>query len=98
MSSIGINLEQIAKLRAEVEEELEPFHKSFQNIEACDGGIASGMIGLISSAAFEAARYSGDTFHTLMVLTTEVANDHLTHEDEVVESIQEFVSELDRFV
>lgn len=93
MSGMGLDPDEIASMRSKVEEDLGPFHKSFQNIEPCDGGVASRMIGLIASASFEAARYSGDTFHALVALSTEVVKDFGSNEDAVIDYLGGFVDE-----
>lgn len=93
MSDIGLNPEQIASMRSEVEENLPPVHRSLQNIEPCDGGVASSLIGFLSSAAFEASRYSADTFHALMVVSTEVVKDFSANEEAIIESFEGFTNE-----
>lgn len=75
MSHIGINHDEVEQMRRAVEARLEDAYESFGKIEPCDGGIASNMIGLIASAAVEAAQQAADSYLAVMVLSTETSND-----------------------
>ena len=95
MSEISIDGEKIDEFAADLQPMIDGVYASLRNVPSVDGGIASNMIALITSAGAEASQTVADSYLALMALAREVVTDFAATEESAAGEFRAYESEIE---
>lgn len=96
MSEISIDGTQIEHLASELAPYCDDVYGALKGIPSVDGGCASNMIAMITSAVAEASQVVPDSYLALMALAREVVQDFAANDEEAAKQLRGYEAEMER--
>ena len=95
MSEISIDGTQIEHLSSELAPYVDDVYGALKGIPSVDGGGASNMIAMITSAGAEASQVVPDSYLALMALAREVVKDFAANDEDAAQQLRGYEAEIE---